>query len=246
MEAVVDAAVAAGVFAIAVGLMAFFGLGGSISYLNYTEDALVRNEARAVVNMLKGLISRSSYDLHRVNPAYSGATSVAVEGFKVNFIAKVRFTQSVAVEGLRVALSYPSEYRICPTLGGSIVVTLYSVGVKGLKLDPSLVRLDREGKVSVSTNAVVCSFEGVSQLSPESPSSVFSIGMPAVVYTDEGSYYVIPPAFPEAVVAVVGGRYVEPASVRVPSDAVYISETTVMEKGVNLVIEVWAWTGGLT
>jgi hypothetical protein len=38
MEAVVDAAVAAGIFAIAVGLVAFYGLSGGVSYLNYSED----------------------------------------------------------------------------------------------------------------------------------------------------------------------------------------------------------------
>jgi hypothetical protein len=249
MEAVVDAAVAAGVFAIAVGLVAFFGLSGGISYLNYSEDALVRTEARAVANMIKGLIARSSYNLHNLNPSYSNTKFIDVKGFKINFVAKVKFTQSVNIYGTSVTLSYPSEYRVCPTKQGGVAVTRYSVDVKGLELYPSLVNLDRSGKVTISEEATVCSFNGVLQVAEGETISVFSLDMPAVVYTDS-KYYVLPPAYPTAVIAVVlkppwmEGEYVEPVNVKIPSDAAYLSETTLLENGVNLVVEVWAWTGG--
>jgi hypothetical protein len=34
--------------------------------------------------------------------------------------------------------------------------------------------------------------------------------------------------------------------VTVPSDAVYVSDSTVMENGVSVTIEVWAWPGGVS
>jgi hypothetical protein len=244
MEAVVDAAVAAGIFAIAVGLVAFYGLSGGVSYLNYSEDAMVRTEARAVLNAVKGLIARSPYELYRLNPAYSGSTSIAVEGWRVNFVVRVRFPQQVMVSQAGVVLSYPSEYITCPTQQGKIAVTRYSIGVQGLRLDPALVSIDKDGKLSFPTNTKVCSPGGVSE-APSEPISAFSLEMPAVVYTDGGAYYVIPPAYPEAVLAVLNGRYIEPARVNIPADAVYLSETTVMGSGLNLVVEVWAWAGGV-
>jgi hypothetical protein len=191
--------------------------------------------------MIKGLIARSSYNLHNLNPSYSNTKLIDVKGFKINFVAKVKFTQSVNIYGTSVTLSYPSEYRVCPTKQGGVAVTRYSVDVKGLELYPSLVNLDRSGKVTISEEATVCSFNGVLQVAEGETISVFSLDMPAVVYTDS-KYYVLPPAYPTAVIAE--GEYVEPVNVKIPSDAAYLSETTLLENGVNLVVEVWAWTGG--
>jgi hypothetical protein len=109
---------------------------------------MVRTEARAVLNAVKGLIARSPYELYRLNPAYSGSTSIAVEGWRVNFVVRVRFPQQVMVSQAGVVLSYPSEYITCPTQQGKIAVTRYSIGVQGLRLDPALVSIDKDGKLS--------------------------------------------------------------------------------------------------
>ncbi|MDJ0274679.1 MAG: hypothetical protein QXO17_06940 [Nitrososphaerota archaeon] len=245
MEAVVDAAIAAGVFALAVGVVVVFALSGGSMYLSYTEDAMVRAEARAVTNFLKGYISRSSKNLLELNPSYVGRPAMDLTGFRVDFVARISFPQRIAISQAGASPSFPSQVFACPTgPGKGVAVSRYGVGITGMRPDPNLVKIESDGTIRANAQLKVCSFTYSDTIEPGALTSVFTHESPIVFYTDGGSYVVVPSAYPEAVLAFVKGRSVDPSSVRVPSDAVYVSDSTIMENGVSITIEVWAWSGG--
>mgnify|MGYP000000301725 CR=1 FL=1 len=246
MEAVVDAAIAAGVFALAAGLVVVFALSGGSQYLSYTEDAALRAEARAVTNFLKGYISRSSKNLLELNPSYSGSPQIDLSGFRVNFVARIGFPQKITVSGAGVVPSFPSQVYSCTTGEGmGVAVSRYGAGVLNMKPDAGLIEIGSDGTVRVKVNAKLCSFMFTDTVEAGSTVSVYINNSPIVLYNDAGSYVVIPSAYPTAVLAFVKGKFVEPSLVIVPSDAVYVSDSTVMENGVSVVLEVWAWPGGV-
>ncbi|MCS7118371.1 MAG: hypothetical protein NZ957_06270 [Thaumarchaeota archaeon] len=244
MEAVVDAAIGISLFALVAGLLVFSALSGVSSYLSYTEDAAVRIESRAVLNLLKSLVSRSSREVYLLNPNYVGDPSHNFRGIRVDFVARISFTQKVVQTGGGLALSFPSDYTSCNIGdGGSIIVTPYSVSVKGLRIDPSLVAYEGGNVVKVSQDARLCFYGGSSEVNAgyEVVPRIFE--SPVVVYTGS-SYHVVPAVYPDLVIAYIKDRFVEPSRVKIPPDAVYLSETTVSDNGVTLSIELWAWSGG--
>jgi hypothetical protein len=247
LEAVVDAAIAAGVFALAAGLVLVFALSGGSQYLSYTEDATLRAEARAVANFLKGYISRSSKNLLELNPSYSGPPRIDLTGFRVNFVARIGFPQQIVVSRASAVPSFPSQVYSCPAgEGKGIAVSRYGVGTMGMRPNAGLVEVNSDGTVKVKGASSVCSFMYSDTMESGSTFGIATHNSPIVVYNDAGSYVVVPPAYPEAVIAFVRGKPVEPTSVTVPSDAVYVSDSTVMENGVSVTIEVWAWSGGVS
>ncbi|MCS7127268.1 MAG: hypothetical protein NZ953_02600 [Thaumarchaeota archaeon] len=242
----VDAAIGVSLFALVAGLVVFSALSGASSYLSFTEDAMVRVESRAALNLIKSLVSRSSRDAFFLNPAYVGAPSYDFRGIRVDFVARVSFTQRIVQSGPAVALSFPSDYTTCATGGGgTIVVTQYGVLVRGLRLDPRLVNYGEDGTTRVSGSASLCYYGGSTVVESGYEIAPIIFESPVVVFT-ESSYHVVPAVYPELVVAFVKGRFVEPSRVSIPPDAVYLSETTVSENGVTLSVEVWAWSGGVS
>ncbi len=247
MEAVVDAAIAAGVFALAAGLVVVLALSGGSQYLSYTEDAALRTEARAVTNFLKGYISRSSKNLLELNPSYSGLPAVDLSGFRVNFVARIGFPQQIVISQAGVVPSFPSQVYSCPVgEGKGIAVSRYGVGVLDMRPDAELVQVSFDGSVKVKEDVRICSFMYTDTVEAGSTFGIAFHNSPVVVYNDAGSYVVVPSAYPSAVIAFIRGRPVEPTRVTVPSDAVYVSDSTIMENGVSVTIEVWAWPGGLS
>ncbi|MEN3047686.1 MAG: hypothetical protein ABDH63_02765 [Candidatus Caldarchaeales archaeon] len=244
MEAVVDAAIGVSIFSLIAGLLVFSALSGASSYLSFTEDAMVRAESRAALNLIKSLVSRSSREAYLLNPLYVVAPSHDFRGVRVDFVAKVSFTQRIVQSGPGVALSFPSDYTTCTAEGrGAIVVTRYGVHVSGLRLDPDLVNYGEDGTIRVSESASLCHYGGSTVVESGYEIVPFVFESPVVVFTDS-SYHVVPAVYPDLVVAFVKGRFVEPSRVSIPPDAVYLSETTVTENGITLSVEVWAWWGG--
>ncbi|MCS7094994.1 MAG: hypothetical protein NZ988_04210 [Thaumarchaeota archaeon] len=243
MEAVVDAAIGVSLFALVAGLVVFSSLSGASTYLSYTEDASVRIESRAAMNLIKSLVSRSSREAFLLNPNYVGSPSHNLDGVRVDFVARVSFTQEILQTGRGLALSFPSDYTTCIAGRGSIVVSPYSVSVKGLRLDPGLVTYRDDGTIQVSGSYDLCYYGGSTSVEPDYEITPMFFESPIVVYT-ESSYHVVPAVYPDLVVAYIKGRFVEPSRVTIPPDAVYLSETTISENGVTLSIELWAWSGG--